>query len=110
MCRFCVRGGGAGEFTRREVLGVAGAGMAAGVMASLTLTATEGAEANSGRDDPLDVHVVYARPKGKQWLGWPGTFWDPEDFTGKSRALVEGFARQLGIKVSFETGPDPRSG
>ena len=31
MCRFCVRGDCAGEFTRREMLGVAGAGLAAGL-------------------------------------------------------------------------------
>jgi len=105
MCRFCVRGDCGGELTRREVLGVAGAGMAAGLMAPMTLTAAEGAVANPGPDDPLDVRVVYARPKGRQWLGWPGTFWDPESFTGKSRALVEEFGRQLGMKVAFEPAP-----
>ena len=69
------------------------------------LTAAEGAVAKPGPDDPLDVRVVYARPKGRQWLGWPGTFWDPESFTGKSRTLVEEFAKQLGMKVSFEPAP-----
>ena len=105
MCRFCVRGDCDGQFTRREVLGVAGAGLAAGLTAPMMLTAAEGAAAKPGPDDPLDVRVVYARPKGRQWLGWPGTFWDPESFTGKSRALVEEFGKQLGMKVSFEPAP-----
>ena len=33
MCRFCVRQIAVGEFTRREVLKVAGAGMTAGLLA-----------------------------------------------------------------------------
>ncbi len=105
MCRFCDRGDCAGELTRREVLGVAGAGITAGVIGPLMATAATGAEATSDADDPLDVRVVYAQPKGRQWLGWPGTFWDPEDFTGKSRALVEEFGKQLGMKVAFEPAP-----
>ena len=105
MCRFCVRGDGVGEFTRREVLGMAGAGVAAGLLAPMMLTAAEEATTNPPPDDPLDVRVVYVRQKERQWLGWPGTFWDPESFTGKSRALVEDFGKQLGMQVSFE--PDP---
>ena len=105
MCRFCVRGDGVGEFTRREVLGMAGAGVAAGLLAPMMLTAAEEVTANPPPDDPLDVRVVYVRQKERQWLGWPGTFWDPESFTGKSRALVEDFGKQLGMQVSFE--PDP---
>lgn len=105
MCRFCVRGDSDGELTRREVLGVTGAGLVAGLSTPMVATAAAGVAASSGADDPLDVRVVYARPKGKQWLGWPGTFWDPASFTGKSRALVEEFGRQLGIKLSFEPAP-----
>ena len=105
MCRFCVRGDGVAEFTRREVLTVAGAGMAAGLLTPMMLTAVEEVAANPAPDDPLDVRVVYVHQKEKQWLGWPGTFWDPASFTGKSRALVEEFGRQLGMKVSFEPAP-----
>lgn len=105
MCRFCCGVSADGQFTRREVLGVAGTGLAAGLTAPVTLTAAEGAAAAPGADDRLDIRVVYMRPKGRQWLGWPGTFWDPSTFTGKSRVLVEEFARQLGIKVSFEPAP-----
>jgi len=105
MCRFCVRGDHDGQFTRREVLGVAGAGLAAGLTGPMMVTAAEGATAAPAANDPLDLRVVYARPKGRQWLGWPGTFWDPETFTGKSRALVEQFAKELGMKVSFEPAP-----
>jgi hypothetical protein len=102
MCRFCVRQDSAGEFTRREVLKVAGAGMTAGLLAPTLLTAAQQAAANPAPDDPLDVRVVYVHQKARQWLGWPGTFWDPSIFTAKSRTLVEGFAKQLGIKVTFE--------
>ena len=105
MCRFCVRGDGVVELTRREVLGAAGAGVAAGLLGPMMLTAAEGAVADPEPDDPLDVRVVYAHQKEKQWLGWPGTFWDPASFTGKSRTLVEGFASELGIKVTFEPAP-----
>jgi hypothetical protein len=105
MCRFCVREEGAGQFTRREVLGVAGAGLAVGLTAPMILTAAEGAAARPRPDDLPDVRVVYARPKGKQWLGWPGTFWDPESFTAKSQTIVEEFGRQLEMKVSFEPVP-----
>ena len=70
--------------------------MAASLFAPRVLTAAETAAANPEPDDPLDVLVVYAHQKEKQWLGWPGTFWDPASFTGKSRALVEEFGKQLG--------------
>ncbi len=105
MCRFCVRREGVVEFTRREMLGVAGAGMAAGLFSPLMLTAEDNATDEPPANDPLDVLVVYAHQREKQWLGWPGTFWDPASFTGKSRGLVESFAKQLGINVRFEPAP-----
>ena len=49
--------------------------------------------------------MVYLRPKGKYWLGWPGTFWDPEGFAAKSRQLVEQFGRELGMQTAFEPAP-----
>ena len=48
------------------------------------------------------MRVVYVHQKDRQWLGWPGTFWDPAVFTAKSRTLIEEFAKQLGMKVTFE--------
>ena len=87
------------------LLSAAGAGMAASLFAPRVLTAAETATANPEPDDPLDVLVVYAHQKEKQWLGWPGTFWDPASFTGKSRALVEEFGKQLGMQVTFEPEP-----
>lgn len=102
MCRFCVRQDSAGEFTRREVLKVAGAGMTAGLLTPTILTAAQQTAAKTTPGDPLDVRVVYVHQKERQWLGWPGTFWDPAVFTAKSRALIEGFATQLGIQVTFE--------
>ena len=105
MCRFCVRGENGGQFTRREMLGVTGAGLAMSLAAPMILNAAEGAAANSEPDDPLRVRVVFAHQKEKQWLGWPGSFWDPEPFTAKSKALVEQFAKQLEMKVVFEPEP-----
>jgi hypothetical protein len=105
MCRFCVRKDGVGEFTRREVLTAAGAGVMTGLLAPSVLTAAQEAATPPAPDDPLDVRVVYVHQKERQWLGWPGTFWDPQIFTAKSRVLLDDFAKQLGIKLTFEPGP-----
>jgi hypothetical protein len=106
MCKFCVRQDLGGEFTRREVLAtMAGAGMAAGLMGSTVLTAAAGAGGTPSPADPLDIRVVYLRPAGKYWLGWPGTFWDVDGFAAKSRRLVEQFGRELGVRPVFEPAP-----
>jgi hypothetical protein len=106
MCRFCVRQDRGGEFTRREALvTMAGAAMAAGATGPTVLTAAAESQAAPSSSDPLDVRVVYLRPKGKYWLGWPGTFWDPEDFAARSRRQVEQFAKDLGIQLAFEPAP-----
>ena len=106
MCKFCVRQDFGGEFTRREVLvTMAGAGMAAGLMGSGVLAAPAEAGGTPSPADPLDLRVVYLRPAGKYWLGWPGTFWDVDGFAAKSRRLVEQFARELGMKPVFEPAP-----
>ena len=84
---------------------MAGAGMAAGLMGSTVLTAAAEAGGTPSASDPLDIRVVYLRPKGKFWLGWPGTFWDPEGFAAKSRQLVEQFGRELGVQPAFEPTP-----
>jgi hypothetical protein len=84
---------------------MAGAGMAAGVMGSTVLTAAAEAGGTPSASDPLDIRVVYLRPKGKYWLGWPGTFWDPDGFAAKSRQLVEQFGQELGIRPVFESAP-----
>ncbi len=106
MCRFCVRGDGVGEFTRREVLGDGWCRSGGGPVGAHDVDGRGGQRLPiRAPDDPLDVRVVYVRQKERQWLGWPGTFWDPESFTGKSRALVEDFGKQLGMKVSFEPAP-----
>ncbi|MBM4089935.1 MAG: hypothetical protein FJ276_11005 [Planctomycetes bacterium] len=102
MCRFCVRQSTAGEFTRRDMLKVAGAGMTASLLAPTFLTAAQTATTPPTADDPLDVRVVYVHQKDRQWLGWPGTFWDPSVFEAKSRTLIEQFAKPLGMKVAFE--------
>ena len=105
MCRFCVRENRGGEFTRREVLTTAGVGLAAGLLAPALLTSAQETAPAPAPDDPLDLRVVYVHQKQRQWLGWPGTFWDPAPFTAKSRALVEQFANELGMKVTFEPEP-----
>ncbi|MCU0961710.1 MAG: hypothetical protein MUF48_16570 [Pirellulaceae bacterium] len=105
MCRFCMREDGVGEYTRREVLKAAGAGVTAGLFGPTLVRAADDAAVQPAVEDPLDVRVVYVHQKEKQWLGWPGTFWDPGTFTGKSRELVEEFGKQLGIAVSFEPAP-----
>ena len=107
MCRFCMRRDDGSQFTRREMLGMTGAGLAVSLAAPAMLTAAEtgGSAANPSPDDPLRIRVVYVHQKEKQWLGWPGSFWDPKPFTDKSKALVNQFAEQLQMKVSFEPEP-----
>lgn len=106
MCRFCGRPDPGGELTRREVLATMGAvGMAAGFISSASLAAAGEAQATPSPSDPLDLRVVYLRPKGKYWLGWPGTFWDPDGFAAQSRRRVEQFGKDLGIAVAFEPSP-----
>ncbi len=90
-------------WTRRQHLAaLAGAGIASAAI-------PRGREASAETGDPPtedpEVLVAYLRPQGKYWLGWPGTFWDVEGFIAKSRALVEGFAKELKVRVAFEPEP-----
>ncbi len=103
MCRFCIDDNG--DFTRREMLELAGAGIAASLMGPTVFTASAATAAPLAAGEPLDVRVVYVRPPGKYWLGWPGTFWDPEGFVATSSRRVEQFGKELGIKVAIEPAP-----
>lgn len=106
MCKFCIRRVIDGEFTRREAfVTMAGAGVAAKLMTSTVLAAAAEMQTAPSSGDPLDIRVVYLRPKGKYWLGWPGTFWDPDGFVAKSLRRVEQFGQALGIRVAFESAP-----
>jgi len=54
------------------------------------------------------VVVAYLRPKEKYWLGWPGTAWEVaryQEFVSQSGALLEKFAAELKIRISFEGEP-----
>ena len=82
-----------------------GAGVAAGLLNSAAVASEDKAPTPTPESDSLDVRVVYMRPPGKYWLGWPGTFWDPDGFVAKSRGLVEQFGKDLGIKVAFDSEP-----
>lgn len=105
MCKLC-QSPAVWDFSRRDVLlSVTGAGVAAGLLNSAARAAADQATTTMPESDLLDVRVVYMRPPGKYWLGWPGTFWDPEGFVVKSRGLVEQFGKDLGIKVTFEPEP-----
>jgi hypothetical protein len=60
------------------------------------------AESAAGKPE---VRVAYLRPKEKYWLGWPGTSWDPEAFMQKSRSIIERYATETDVRVSFEPQP-----
>jgi hypothetical protein len=106
MCQFCDRQNRWGELTRREALAtIAGAGTMAGLLGSTALAVAAETPAAPAPSDPLDLRVVYLRPKAKYWLGWPGTFWDPEGFAVQSRQRVAQFGKDLGIQVIFEPAP-----
>jgi hypothetical protein len=105
MCHLSVRQEQVGEITRRDVLlTIASGGIAAGLAGRTLLRAAE-APVAPVPSDPLDIRVVYLRPKGKYWLGWPGTFWDPDGFADKSRRQVEQFAKELAVTLAFEPAP-----
>ena len=106
MCRHCDSSSEHG-FTRRDVLKGLGAAGAAGSLIGPSIFAAEGQPAAAqpaGVENPV-IRVVYLRPRGKYWLGWPGTAWDPEGFVTRSRGLIEGFAKDLKMKVEFEPEP-----
>ncbi|MGQ9590440.1 MAG: hypothetical protein ACUVYA_09130 [Planctomycetota bacterium] len=90
--------------TRRQHLAaLAGAGLA-GAAAARSAAASSPKEGGAASEPP-EVLVAYLRPKEKYWLGWPGTAWDVEGFISKSRALVEGFGKDLGVRTAFEPEP-----
>lgn len=96
-----------GEFSRREVLMAAAAGVAV-VGGTAGLGAAKAADAEAiarGTEEMPEVRVCYLRPKDKYWLGWPGTAWDPEGFLAESKKQVEQLARELRVKVVFEPEP-----
>jgi len=96
--------GGEG-ISRRTVLtlmsttALSGGALLRGVGGAQTRASTE-----TSSDRP-EVSVAYLRPKEKYWLGWPGTSWDPDAFMKKSRALVEQYAGENEVRVSFEPQP-----
>ncbi|HYK87184.1 MAG TPA: hypothetical protein VE398_00320 [Acidobacteriota bacterium] len=58
-----------------------------------------------GSTESPEVRVAYLRPREKYWLGWPGTSWDPDGFMQKSRAMIEQYAREYELRVTFEPQP-----
>jgi hypothetical protein len=98
------------EISRRGFLVAAAGTTVAGGFLLRAATAAEAAQSvqPEPRSDWPDVCVAYVRPKGKYWLGWPGTAWEVnryEQFLAESRKLLEGFGQDLKIRVSFEPEP-----
>ncbi|MHC4442011.1 MAG: hypothetical protein ACYTBZ_16020 [Planctomycetota bacterium] len=94
--------------SRREVLlamaGTCVAGGCAGPQSAPRVT-----QLCPGPQDEWPVlRVAYLRPKGKYWLGWPGTAWEKcchDDFKVDTRSRVEQYAKQLNLRVVFEPEP-----
>jgi hypothetical protein len=107
MCRHCGVTDATHGFSRRDILRDLGAAGAAVPLLGAPVAEAEPAETpapSPAVETPL-LRVAYLRPKGKYWLGWPGTSWDPEGFAARSREIVERFARDLKMKVDF--APEP---
>ncbi len=89
--------------SRRTVLTMMGsAPLAGGTLLRPGHIAGQAAQSTSGNPE---VRVAYLRPRDKYWLGWPGTAWDPEGFMQKSRSMIEQFAKENEVRVSFEPQP-----
>ncbi len=96
---------GNNDISRRTVLTLMGSTALPGgalLRDSLARQARSSAESAGGRPE---VRVAYLRPKEKYWLGWPGTSWDPDGFMKKSRALIERYAADNEVRVSFSPEP-----
>lgn len=106
MCHHCC---GNDAISRRDFLvAAAGTTLAGGFLLRPASAQEAGrtAKPESPNDQP-EVRVVFLRPKEKYWLGWPGTAWEKnyDGFLTKTRALLEGFGRDLKVKVNFEPEP-----
>lgn len=101
MCEMCC---GKGISRRDFMAAAAGAGMIGGMMTQVA-GAQAAPEAPETPDQWPEVRVAYLRPKEKYWLGWPGTSFDVDGFLKRTREQVEGFARELKVRVVFEPEP-----
>lgn len=111
MCHHCLgHEAGVSGISRREFF-AASAG--ASVLGGFLLRAASAAEsaavcATEAKEQWPDVRVAYLRPKPKFWLGWPGTSWENKaypEFMSKSRSLLEKFAADTQVRISFEPEP-----
>jgi len=92
--------------SRRQVLlTLAGAGLAGGYLLRAAGSALEGASSAEPESGWPLVRAAFLRPREKYWLGWPGTSWDVDGFTKKSRESVEKFGKELKVRVAFEEEP-----
>ena len=89
-CRGCL-----GRMGRRRFLQGAGAA-AAGLMLGGPLPET--ARAAGDRSNPL-VRLVFLRPPGKYWLGWPGTAYDVEGHQREFTARAIEAGKAVGVEV-----------
>lgn len=89
---------------RRVILTMAGTGFIGGC-ATRRIRDVRASLPVEPKENWPDVQVAYLRPKEKYWLGWPGTAWNVQEFTAKSRGQVEQFAKQLKVQVAF--APEP---
>ena len=105
MCKHCGTPENPHGISRRHFLGMtAAAGAAVTAIGPTLFAATPQDSPPVGVESPR-LRVVYLRPKGKYWLGWPGTAWDPEGFFKSSKAAIEGFAKDLKMTVEFDAEP-----
>ncbi len=93
-CRSC-----AGNTSRRGFLKAVSAATAGAALAGTGLDRLAWGQTAPGDADEPVVRACFLRPKGKYWLGWPGTAYPVEarrqDFT---RALVEA-GQKTGVRV-----------
>ncbi|MBN1442209.1 MAG: hypothetical protein JXA90_05835 [Planctomycetes bacterium] len=104
-CHHAAHEEGQGVSRRKVLLGAAGTSLLGGFLARGPVAALRPAARAPAAEERPEVRVAYLRPREDYWLGWPGTAWHPEKFFRESRAEVQKFADELGVKVVFEPAP-----
>jgi len=83
---------------------MAGAGMSGSLLFNRALNAAVQQIEVARPGKPL-VRVVFLRPRGEYWLGWPGKAWDVNGAIKKFTGQCKIFGDELGVKIEPEPAP-----
>lgn len=94
------------RLSRRSLLSAAAGSAAALQMGLLDFTSALAADQPVPAAKPK-VHVVFIRPKdqAKYWMSWPGNDYDADKHQAEYTKVLNGIARELGIKLEIDPAP-----